>query len=201
MIKFVLFTAPFLAVFTNVKSQPTYLIKSAKIDFVFGQGLLTGTRTLIFKDSGHIMRQETTTFPDTSLMSADTTLKIPATQRALFMKQTTSHSLFIYARDTIFTIDLDALVGNSTKVSHSKEDFNVIPVGSKKIGVDTFLGRQCDVFDDGRFKLWYWKGLILKDESTNPDGTKIFDYATMIDEDYVPAQDAFNIPSAVTVNH
>jgi hypothetical protein len=196
MAKLLLCLASLLAILINAKSQPPFLLKSARIEFVFSSGMQMGTKTLIFKDSGINARQESFTYADTSLLSS----MLPDTLHQFFKQIAKSHVLLIETRDSIFQIDLNTSTGTAIQRFYLTGDSG-IPMGSKKIGADTFLGRMCEVFDFNGFKLWYWKGLVLKKEYITKEGGRIYDYATSIDENYVEEKDTFEIPKGVKMKY
>ena len=47
------------------------------------------------------------------------------------------------------------------------------------------------------FKIWYWKGIVLKKEYIISSTQKIYEYATSIDENYVIKEDEFKVPKNV----
>ncbi len=67
----------------------------------------------------------------------------------------------IKTRDSICTID-----EYSEEVQRKVRFFlgssvGIIP-GMNKIADEKFLNRECEVYDFSGFKMWYWKGIVLK---------------------------------------
>ena len=170
--------------FINGKTQFPYQLKSAKIDFVFINGMQSGTKTLIFADSGRTEKSFATTFTDTSLFKA----LIPQA----VVNKTSSRIMVIQTKDSVFTIDLNLLVG-SRRQRFNLNQSSIIEDQKKYIGVDTFLNKKCEIVDFQGFKIWYWKGIALKKEMIIDD-QKIYEYATSIDEHYLIRADEFQIP-------
>lgn len=169
------------------QTQSLYGIKSAKIDYVFSNGFQTGTKTLIFTDSGKTEKAFAVTKMDTSRLK-----DMPEG----FSANNTSQILIIQTKDSVFTVDLVKQVGNRRQ-RFNLDMSSVFDDQRKSIGTDTFLNRVCDVIDFAGFKMWYWKGLVLKKEMTIDGDHKIYEYATSIDENYLIEADEFKVPDNV----
>jgi hypothetical protein len=187
-------------------SQAPYQIKSCKIDFVFSNGIQKGTKTIIFDDYGRLAKEMGTTYVDTSLNS-----DIP---KEFIGNRTSYRSLIIKTKDSVFTIDLGSMLGSgrpalytdgfsekSAAIKISEKDTFQIDLSfnnkQKKIGEGVFLGKKCDIMDFDGFKIWYWKGIVLKKEYIISSTEKIYEYATSIDENYIIKEDEFNLPDGV----
>lgn len=171
------------------QTQPPYRIKSARIDYIFNNGFQSGTKTLIFTDSGRTEKVYGITQIDTSLLNT-----IP---EEFSQTQPSSGKLVIQTPDSIISIDLKKGIAN--KRPRSDIDLSsFLDSHLKPIGTETFLNRMCEVMDVGGFKIWYWKGLALKKELMIDGNQKVYEYAVSIDENYVIKPDEFKVPENVT---
>ena len=186
MKKLLIFLSLLLILSLSGQTQSLYGIKSAKIDFVFSNGFQSGTKTLIFTDFGKTEKALAFTQTYTS--------KFNHIAEGLTLNQTLSQILIIQTKDSVFSVDLKKQVG-SKQQRFNLDISSMFDDQKKSIGTDTFLNRVCDVVDFAGFKMWYWKGLVLKKEMTIDGDHKIYEYATSIDEDYLVKVDEFKIPS------
>ena len=179
-----------VTLFVVGQTQAPYEIKSAKIDFVFNNGLQLGTKTLIFTDSGKIEKAVAATEIDTSFfknMSKEFNENLGA-----------SKTMIIQTQDSVFTIDLKKLTG--TKRQRINVGIPSFPDEQKKKTVtDSFLNRECEIVDFHSFKIWYWKGIAVKKEMVIDATHKIYEYATSIDEDYIIKAEDFEVPDNVKI--
>ena len=76
----------------------------------------------------------------------------------------------------------------------------LLSMGANKIGTETFLGKECDVYEmrSTGTKLWVWEWITLKSE-TKSGGLEINLTATRITEGSVP-NDKFKIPEKIVLN-
>ena len=65
----------------------------------------------------------------------------------------------------------------------------LIKLGFEKTGKETIMGKKCDVWKNGKHKLWVWNGLTLK----SVDGKDV-ETATDIQIDTKVPQDKFEVP-------
>lgn|ERR1019366_5369040 len=190
----------------TVAPQVPYQITSCKIDVVFSNGVQRGTKTIISDDSGRLAKEMGTTYVDTSSNS-----DIP---KEFIGSRTLYHTLIIKTKDSVFTIDLDSMFGSGRPALYSngfsqkneatlrteKDTFQIdlsFNNEQKNIGEGVFLGKKCDIMDFDGFKIWYWKGIVLKKEYIISSTQKIYEYATSIDENYVIKEDEFKVPKNV----
>lgn len=180
---------PLLSILSSSgQTQSPYGIKSAKIDFVFSNGIQSGTKTLIFTDYGKTEKAFTITQTDTS--------KFNQMAEGLSLNQTSSQILIIQTTDSVITVDLEKLI--SSKRQRFNLDLSSTFDDQKKLfKTDTFLNKACEVVDLAGFKIWYWKGLALKKEMTIDGDNKIYECATSIEENYLIKADEFKVPSNV----
>lgn len=163
-----------------------YQIKSCKIEFVFANGLQTGKKTLIFDRYGSVEKEEGESI--TNKISDD---EIP---REFIDKRISYHLLTIKTSDSIFNIDLDSMIGTKRVLLNA----NTGMINSKvnKVGESFYLNRKCEIFDYNGIKIWYWKGIAIKKEFLSSGGV-IYEYATMINENYLIKDDEFLVPKNV----
>ena len=89
-------------------AQAPYQVKSAKIDFVWDNGLSKGTKTVIFDDSGRVEKIIGKELFDSTVNLGD--LGFPTDFK---MNKTVQNSLVIQTKDSIYSIDIDSMVGSS----------------------------------------------------------------------------------------
>jgi hypothetical protein len=65
----------------------------------------------------------------------------------------------------------------------------LLKLGFEKIGAETIIGKECDVWEQGRSKIWVWDGLTMK--SVNG---KDIETATRIQVDTSIPQEMFEVP-------
>jgi hypothetical protein len=188
MKKLIILLPLFLILSSIGQTTSPYGIKSAKIEFAFSNGFQSGTKTLIFTDSGKTEKVFAAIRMDTSMIN-----NMP---EGFSTNNISSQILIIQTKDSVFTVDLEKLVG-SKRIRFNLDMTSMFNDKKKSIGTDTFLNRLCDVYDLEGFKIWYWKGLVLKKEMAIDGNHKIYEYATSIDEDYPIKSDEFQVPKNV----
>jgi len=177
----------FLSYTVKCYAQKPYLIAHGKIEYAFSNGMQTGTKVLIFKDSGAVEKVQGVTTTDTARLRGflpDSMVSVPAI----------THVSIIQTLDSVFTINHDS---QTYSARMRLTAFGIVDEYKKKIGEDIFMGKKCEVFSINMFKIWYWKGLALKKEMDIPGEGKLYEYATAIDENYVPNNDEFMIPKGM----
>ena len=172
----------------NVQSQSSYQIESCKIEFIYYNGIAKGTKTIIFADSGRIEKQLVTQYVDTANNSD--------IQQQFIGNRTVYHILQIQTQDSVFSIDLDLMIG-SKRARFNIDMSSYINNEKKKIGEGIFLNKKCDITDFSGFNIWYWKGLALKKEMTISPTQQVYETATLIDEHYLIKEDEFKVPIGV----
>ncbi len=183
----ILFLVFATAWFTTVIAQPKCELKSCKIVYEYFDGINTGYKTIIFTDSGLIDKQ--------IIVSKIDTTKLPPEAKPMFQSGQESKQLKIQTYDSVFLIDLNSMKGyKSARLSLVLRAENPFIV---KIGTDTFMQKQCDVYDARVSKIWYWKGVYLKKEIAFKEGITIYERAILIDENYLIQKDEFTIPEGV----
>ena len=179
----------FLLVLTG-KSQPPYQIKSCKVDFMFNSWFLSGTKTIIFADSGKVEKMSGSTDVDTASLSKLTS--------KFNGQRTHNHSMLIQTPDSVFSIDLDSMTAYTRKRNPLKIAFDN-GIMKNKVGEDTLLGRKCTIVQLDGFRIWYWKGIALKKETDISHGSIVLEHAVFIDEGYIIKEDEFKIPKGVRI--
>lgn len=183
----ILFLLIFIFRITICNSQTPYKIKSCKIDSYFSNGFQKGKKSLIFTDSGKIEKLYT-------VVNTDTTIDI-GIPKEYSRGKAVDHHLLIQRTDSVFSIDLDKMIGY--KKARFYIDFSsFIENKKKKIGEDTILNRSCDIIEINGIKIWYWKGIALKTELLVGH---VYEYATSIDENYIIKEDEFKLPKGVKI--
>lgn len=178
----------FLILYSSGQTTSPYGIKSAKIEFAFSNGLQSGTKTLIFTDSGKIEKVFAAISMDTS--------KINNMPEGFSTNNISSQILINQTKDSVFAVDLEKQVG-SKRERFNLDMSSMFNDNKESVGTDLFLNRLCDVYDLEGFKIWFWKGLVLKKEMAIDANQKIYEYATSINEDYPIKSDEFKAPKNV----
>jgi len=172
------------------QSQNGIQIKSCRINYVYSTPISKGTKTIIFTDSGKIYKEIVVEYVDTTK-----DIGIP---KQLIGNRSVNNLLVIKTKDSVFSIDLDSLTGRKRRNIKTAWDISPLINGNMiKVTEDTFLNKKCDIMDFYGFKIWYWKGIPVKKVPPGPQNDQGFEYATLIDENYVIKEDEFNIPTGI----
>lgn len=175
---------------TYCVSQAPYQIKSGKIDFVWNNGISGGTKTLIFDDSGRLEKLIGVEHIDTSL-----NLQKLGFPEGFKNYREIINSLYIQTKDSVFSIDLDSLVGYSRARIYF--DIKSLFPADKKIGEIEFLGRVCNIMETPVGEMLMWKGICLNKFFKNEIDPIIYEYAISIDESYVIKTNEFKVPANI----
>jgi len=152
--------------------------------------MFKGKKTLIFTDSGKIEKLVTEQVNDTLKMQE----LIPGNMG----RRSKGHMLQIQTKDSIFSVDLDLMVGSSRKrIGLGIDMSSLLAEQNKNTQQDTFLNRKCDIVDFNGLRMWYWKGIILKKQLPEESGGIVLESATSIDENYAIKEDEFKVPAGV----
>lgn len=175
--------------------QKRYGIKSAVVEYIL-TGSQEGTKTLYFDSWG--MRQAEYTRSVLTVSGFTKPINIAN----------------IIDGEYQYMINIDQNSGTKTRnpilksIEQLKDQkgFNefgeqmLLSMGANKIGTETFLGKECDVYEmrSTGTKLWVWEWITLKSE-TKSGGLEINLTATRITEGSVP-YDKFKIPEKIVLN-
>ena len=175
--------------------QKRYGIKSAVVEYIL-TGSQEGTKTLYFDSWG--MRQAEYTRSILTVSGFTKPINI----------------VNIIDGEYQYMINIDQNSGTKTRnpilksIEQLKDQrgFNefgeqmLLSMGANKIGTETFLGKECDVYEmrSTGTKLWVWEWITLKSE-TKSGGLEINLTATRITEGSVP-NDKFKIPEKIVLN-
>jgi len=176
--------------------QKRYGIKSGVIEFII-TGSQEGTKTLYFDNWG--MRQAEYTRSILSVSGFTKPLNL----------------VNIIDGEYQYMINIDQNSGTKTRNPILKsieqlkgqKGFNefgeqmLLSMGANKIGSESFLGKDCDVYEmkNTGTKLWVWEWLTLKSE-TKSGGLNINLTATRINEGGSVPTEKFRIPEKVVLN-
>lgn len=176
--------------------QKRYGVKSGIIEYDLS-GVQEGTKTLYFDDWG--MRQAEYT---------RSVISVSGYTKAVNL-------VTIIDGEYQYTINLDQKTGTKTRNPIIKEmeslkyekGFNefgeqmILKMGAEKIGSDSFLGKDCDVYEikNSNTKLWVWKWIILKSEIKS-GRIDIGTTATKIQTDVQIPSAKFALPEKVVLN-
>jgi hypothetical protein len=176
--------------------QKRYGIKSGVIEYII-TGSQEGTKTLYFDNWG--MRQAEYTRSILSVSGFTKPLNL----------------VNIIDGEYQYMINIDQNSGTKTRNPILKsieqlkgqKGFNefgeqmLLSMGANKIGSESFLGKDCDVYEmkNTGTKLWVWEWLTLKSE-TKSGGLNINLTATRINEGGSVPKEKFKIPEKVVLN-
>jgi hypothetical protein len=175
---------------SNVYSQAPFQIKSAKIDFSWSNGISKGIKTLIFDDSGRIEKLVGVEYIDTSIDLA--ALGFP---KGIKIQRTVIHSLIIEEKDSTCRIDLDSMIGSKSQRIYW--DMKSVTPIDKKVGEKLFLRKTCDIMESPFGKMLFWKGVCVNKTFDMRLEQNVYEYATIIDENYIIKEDEFKAPAGV----
>jgi hypothetical protein len=169
-----------------------YAFKSGIVQYKY-KGKTTGTETLYFDDYG---RKEA---------------KYTHTVSKMFGVKTVEDKIVVLDGATVITYDENTGVSSKNinpLLSSLSEDDNfdyeefglktMESLGFKKIGTETVLGKDCDVWE-GMGTIWVWKGLAIKTEM-NMMGVYFVISATDVKTDVAVPAKKFVIPADAVIN-
>ncbi len=168
-----------------------YQIASAIVEYTLS-GAQTGTETLYFTEYG--MREAKYTRSE---------LKVGG-----FSQKT--NRVTILEGATTYNIDLETKTGTKLENPFFKKfegkdateagEKMLRDMGGEKIGVESFLGKMCDVWEVKKLgsKMWVWSGIPLKTE-TKFAGVQIIIAATKLEPNANIAPDKLAIPAGVNI--
>lgn len=167
-----------------------YQFKSGKVVYETS-GSMTGTETMYFDDYGMLELKET-----------------KATLEMMGIKQVTDTKVLMNGK-WIYTIDKNS--GEANKMENPLYSMfpeggdlekvgeeMMINMGGKKIGSETLLGKECDIWEIKKLmsKVWVWKSIPIK-SVVNMMGMNITQIATNVEVDISVSSDKFKIPEGV----
>lgn len=167
-----------------------YQFKSGKVVYETS-GSMTGTETMYFDDYGMLELKET-----------------KATLEMMGIKQVTDTKVLMNGK-WIYTIDKNS--GEANKMENPLYSMfpeggdlekvgeeMMINMGGKKIGSETLLGKECDIWEIKKLmsKVWVWKSIPIK-SVVNMMGMNITQIATSVEVDISVSPDKFKIPEGV----
>ncbi|MEZ4887029.1 MAG: hypothetical protein R3E32_20025 [Chitinophagales bacterium] len=175
-----------------------YEVKSGIVEYETTGTMNSGKETLYFDDYGRKEAKYT-----------QTTVTVPG----MNMKQT-SNQLTIMDGDWIYSIDLDKKTGFKMKpemlekmAKNKGNDLGKVgkemleQMGGKKVGEETVLGKNCEIWEMSSFgtKIWIWNNLSLKNE-TNMMGMEIKQLATKVETNVSIPTEKFEVPNDITIS-
>ncbi|HEX9652475.1 MAG TPA: hypothetical protein VGA99_02090 [bacterium] len=185
-----------LASLTAVSAMQTgskfkrYTQKNGTIEYTITGNMMTGTEALYFDEFG--LREAKYT---------NTEIKMGS-----FSQKT--NSVAYVEGSTIYTVDLNTNTGTKMENSMMKKlegkDLQdagkqmLVEMGGKQIGNETFLGKNCEVWEIKNLgsKSWIWNGLMLKTE-VNMMGQQVTYTATKISDTF----DAKKLQRPTNINY
>jgi len=181
-----------LVVSTVISAQDfkRYQFKSGKVQYE-STGSMSGTETMYFDNYGMLEVKET-----------------KATLEMMGIKQVTDTKVIMDGK-WIYTLDNNS--GEANKMENPL--YSMFPeggdlekigeemmlnMGGKKIGTETLLGKECDIWEIKKLmsKVWVWKSIPIKSE-VNMMGMNITQIATSVEVDISVSPDKFKIPEGV----
>lgn len=187
-----LFVLLIISITISAQDFKRYEFKSGKVVYQ-SSGSMTGTETMYFDNYGMLEVKNT-----------------KATLEMMGIKQVTDTKVIMDGK-WIYTIDknsgetnkmenpLYSMFPKGTDLEKIGEEM-MISVGGKKIGTETLLGKECDIWEIKKLmsKVWVWKSIPIKSE-VNMMGMNITQIATSVEVDINVSANEFKIPEGVEV--
>jgi hypothetical protein len=198
---FILFSCKLLSQAPVDTTKRPYRIKYCKISFTFNNGPQKGTKTLIFDDWGNYEKVYGITETDTAFVRS----MMKGSSLPMLDLGEKQSELIINTPTAVFKINLVEKKGGKTAKKNDEQsrllNEMVSSVMQKQVvGYETYLGKNCSVEVIKDFmKMWFWNGICLKKEFLNGKELELVEYATEIDESYVPAQSEFEPPRDIEI--
>lgn len=206
---------------TDTTRRP-YYIRHCRITYQFQNGPQKGTRTAIFDDWGQFEKAYVVTETDTSFFSHlkkefDVLRNDTAFLTKMFRDSVIppinniaekQSEIEINTPTYVYRINPDTKQGakiarNISPMALQMDSLLRAMVGSQKkmVGHEMYLGKACRIeIIDGVMKMWMWNGVCLKKVMLNPKGdAKFEEYATEIDETYMPTKADFEPPKDIVI--
>lgn len=188
--KKLLFVLLIISITISAQDFKRYQFKSGKVKYKTS-GSMKGTETMYFDNYGMQEVKET-----------------KATLEMMGIKQITDVKTIMNDK-WVYTIDNNS--GKANKVENPL--YSMFPkgtdlekvgeemmknMGGKKIGTETLLGKDCDIWEIKKLmsKVWVWKSIPIKSE-INMMGMKITQIATSVEVDIDVSPDKFKLPEGV----
>ncbi len=179
-----------LSIAISAQDFKRYEFKSGKVVYQ-SSGTMSGTETMYFDNYGMLEVKDT-----------------KATLEMMGIKQVTDTKVIMNDK-WIYTIDnnsgdankmenpLYSMFPEGTDLEKVGEEM-MINMGGKKIGTETLLGKDCDIWEIKKLmsKVWVWKSIPIKSE-VNMMGMNITQIATSVEVDISVSPDKFKIPEGV----
>jgi hypothetical protein len=185
---------------TGLKTTPPnvklYKVAAARIDYEYS-GAATGTKTQIIANYGMYQREE-----DNFTMSlGDQKREIKS---LTIRSDSMSYNIDMMKKEGKSTSsalgELESLTKSLTKEQRDNVNAELlVQMGGKKVGKETILGKECDVYDlQGQMKICMWNGIVLKSE-IQMGAHKMNLVAKKIDTDITPTIADFSAPKDVKI--
>ena len=188
--KKLLFISLIISITISAQDFKRYEFKSGKVIYT-STGSMTGNETMYFDNYGMLELKET-----------------KATLEMMGIKQVTDTKTIMNGK-WVYTIDNNS--GEANKVENPL--YSMFPkgtdlekvgeemmknMGGKKIGTETLLGKDCDIWEIKKLmsKVWVWKSIPIKSE-VNMMGMNITQLATSVEVNINVSANKFKIPEGV----
>lgn len=176
----------------NIADTSGYKIKSGKIIYEFVNGPFAGTLELIFDDYGKLQSEyEVKSFNNNVMASLPASVKGRMQQQQITQKIKRNDSIFIYTSKSDLPQQYadPSLEKGTNRMTQELMERNVFPIKQEEVlGKDTTVANYFN-----EYVIWFWKGIILKQEKVRAAGEKVSElkYAVSIDEKYQPKASDF----------
>jgi len=184
------FISLIISIVISAQDFKRYEFKSGKVVYQ-STGSMNGSETMYFDNYGMLEVKNTT-----------------ATLEMMGIKQVSDTKVIMDGK-WVYTIDNNS--GEANKMENPLYSMfpeggdiekvgeqMMINMGGKKIGTETLLGKECEIWEIKKLmsKVWVWKSIPIKSE-VNMMGMNITQIATSVEVDINISADKFKIPEGV----
>ncbi|MCF6268992.1 MAG: hypothetical protein L3J41_04725 [Melioribacteraceae bacterium] len=167
-----------------------YEYKSGKVVYK-SSGSVTGTETMYFDNYGMVEVKNTKSTLEMMGIKRETDTKVIMKDKWLYtIDNKTGEANKM--ENPIYSMFPEG--GDLEKAGEEM----MINMGGKKVGTETLLGKECDIWEIEKLmsKVWVWKSIPLKSE-VSMMGISINQIATSVEVDIDVSPDEFKIPEGV----
>lgn len=179
-----------ISITTSAQDFKRYEFKSGKVVYE-SSGSITGTETMYFDNYGMLEVKYTKSTLDMMGIKRVTDAKVIMKDKWVYtIDKTTGEANKM--ENPIYSMFPEG--GDLEKGGKEL----MISMGGKKIGIETILGKECEIWEIKKLmsKVWVWKSIPLKSE-VNMMGISINQIATSVEVDIDVSPNEFKIPEGV----
>jgi len=178
------------------QSESKYLVEKGEITYTY-TGSIEGTKKLVFSDFGN----RVVVFSNLTKTSTFYSITTVQTENVIeYLKESLSYHFNLDTkRGQIINYPIDVLA----KTLGLKKNIESYPaelesIDGELIGSESIQEKECEIWSVRSKKLWIWKGLLLKMESSGM-GKKYTMEATKVELDKIIPEEVFNFPEGIPI--